>query len=53
MNLISTPRWIMDEWFFNLRIHGILQNIINGTHDPHLPRDEAIMEEISTQLQAE
>jgi hypothetical protein len=28
MNLIPTPRWIMDEWLFNPRIHGILKNVI-------------------------
>jgi len=26
MNFILAPRWIMDEWFSNPRIHGILQN---------------------------
>jgi hypothetical protein len=35
MNLIPTPRWIMDEWFFN----------------PKILKDETIMEEKSTQLQ--
>jgi len=28
MNLIPTPRWIMDEWFFDPNVHGILQNVI-------------------------
>jgi hypothetical protein len=28
MKLIPTPRWIMDEWFFNPKTHGILQNVI-------------------------
>jgi hypothetical protein len=28
MNLIPTPRWIVDEWFSNSRIHGILKNVI-------------------------
>ncbi len=28
MNLIPTPRWIVDEWFFNPKIHDILQNVI-------------------------
>jgi hypothetical protein len=27
MNLILAPRW-MDEWFSNLRKHGILQIVI-------------------------
>jgi hypothetical protein len=27
MTLISTPKWIVDEWLFNI-IHGILQNAI-------------------------
>jgi hypothetical protein len=28
MNLIPAPRCIMDEWFYNPIIHGILQNVI-------------------------
>jgi len=28
MNLILAPGWIVDEWFYNPRIHGILQNVI-------------------------
>jgi hypothetical protein len=28
MNFIPTPRWIVDEWFSNPKIHGILQNVI-------------------------
>jgi len=28
MNLIPTPRWIVDEWFSNPSIHRILQNVI-------------------------
>jgi hypothetical protein len=28
MNLILAPRWIVDEWFFDPKIHGLLQNVI-------------------------
>jgi hypothetical protein len=28
MNLVPTPRWIMDEWFSNPKIHGILHDVI-------------------------
>jgi hypothetical protein len=28
MNLILAPVWIVDEWLFNPKIHGILQNVI-------------------------
>jgi hypothetical protein len=28
MNFILAPGWIMDEWFSNLKVHGILQNVI-------------------------
>jgi hypothetical protein len=44
----------MDEWFFNPIIHGILQNLIHmlTRHPwPHLPKDETIMENKSTQVQ--
>jgi hypothetical protein len=29
MNLIPTPRWIMDESFFNHTKHDILKNVIH------------------------
>jgi hypothetical protein len=28
MNLIPIPKWIVDEWFSNPSVHGILQNVI-------------------------
>jgi len=28
MNFIPTPRWIVNEWFFNPIIHGILHNVM-------------------------
>jgi len=38
MNLIPVPRWIMDEWFSNPKIHSILQNVIQVlTRHPQPP----------------
>jgi hypothetical protein len=56
MNLISIPGWIVDEWFSNPKIHGILQNVIQVlTFHPRHPLIEGhkhVMEEKSMQLQA-
>jgi hypothetical protein len=56
MNFISTPRWIVDEWFSNPKIHGILQNVIQVlTFHPRHPLVKGhkhVMEEKSMQLQA-
>jgi len=29
MNFIPTQKWIMDKWFFDPNVHGILQNVIH------------------------
>jgi hypothetical protein len=54
MNLIPTPRWIVDEWFYDPNIHGILQNVIQVLTwhpQPLLVKGPNIMEKKSTQLQ--
>jgi hypothetical protein len=28
MNFIPAPGWIVDEWFYDPKVHGILQNVI-------------------------
>jgi hypothetical protein len=54
MNLIPIPGWIVDEWFSNPNVHGILQNVIQELTwhlGPLLAEGSDIMGKKSMQLQ--